>query len=57
LYRPDIDLPETAPVYVAPAPTAPNLIALPCTLPLMGYVPLGFDSLIDPFSFEPVWLQ
>jgi hypothetical protein len=38
---------------VAPAPTAPNLIALPFTLPVIGYVPLGLESLIDPVSLDP----
>jgi hypothetical protein len=50
---PDIELPDTEPVYLAPAPTAPNVIAPPCTLPVQLYVPLGDDSVIDPFKFEP----
>jgi len=53
LYLPDIDLPDTEPVYVAPAPTAPNVIALPRTLPLMPYFPRGFESAIDPLSRDP----
>jgi hypothetical protein len=37
---------------VAPAPTTPNVMAVPRTLPLMGYVPFGttradLDALID----------
>jgi hypothetical protein len=53
LYLPDIELPDTEPVYVAPAPTAPNVMALPRTLPPMPYFPLGFESVIDPLSFDP----
>jgi hypothetical protein len=50
---PDIELPDTEPLYVAPAPTAPNVIRPPCTRPVQLYVPFGFESLIDPVSFEP----
>jgi hypothetical protein len=42
---------------VAPAPTAPNVMVLPRTLPVIGYVPLGRESLIDPVSFDPVCFQ
>ena len=48
LYLPDIDEPETEPVYVAPAPTAPNVMAKPRTFPEMPYVPCGRDSVILP---------
>jgi hypothetical protein len=44
-------------VYVAPAPTAPNVIAVPRTLPVMGYVPCGLESAMDPRSLEPVSVQ
>jgi hypothetical protein len=57
LYLPDIDVPDTEPVYVAPAPTAPNAMVLPCTVPVMGYVPAGRESTIDPLSFEPDCVQ
>ena len=36
---------------------APNVMALPRTLPLMGYVPFGFESVVDPLSLEPHCLQ
>jgi len=42
---------------VAPAPTAPNEMALPCTLPLTPYFPLGLESVIDPVSFDPDCVQ
>ena len=32
-------------------------MALPCTLPLMPYFPLGFDSVIDPFRLDPTCVQ
>jgi hypothetical protein len=32
-------------------------MALPRTLPVIGYVPLGLESLIDPVSLEPVCFQ
>ncbi len=38
---------------MAPAPTAPKVIEPPCTLPVQLYVPLGFESSIDPVKFEP----
>jgi hypothetical protein len=57
LYLPDIELPDTEPVYVAPAPTAPKVMALPRTLPPMRYFPLGFESVIDPLSFDPDCVQ
>jgi len=45
-----MDLPDTEPVYVAPALTAPNEIALPRTLPVIPYVPEGFESLMEPLK-------
>jgi hypothetical protein len=38
---------------VAPAPTAPKVIALPRTWPLMPYFPDGLESVIDPCSLDP----
>src|SRR5277367_6473736 len=32
-------------------------MAVPCTLPLIAYVPLGSESVIDPFNLFPVWVQ
>jgi hypothetical protein len=60
LYQlPDIDVPDfaSAPEYVAPTPTAPNLIVLPFTLPLIPYRPRGLESVIDPVSAGPACVQ
>jgi len=46
-------LPETVPVYVT-TPTAPKLIELPVTVPLMGSVSGGDESTIVPARVEPV---
>jgi hypothetical protein len=46
-------LPDTEPVSVAPAATAPNVMVLPLTRPLMAYFPGGFESVIDPLSLDP----
>ena len=54
---PDMDVPRTVPLYLAPTLTAPNLIFRLCTLPPMPYVPLGFESVMVPCSREPVFLQ
>jgi hypothetical protein len=32
-------------------------MALRCTLPLIPYFPLGFESVIDPLSFDPDRVQ
>ena len=53
LYEPDILLPETVPVYVT-TPTAPKLIELPVTVPLMDSLSGGDDSMIVPLRLEPV---
>ena len=53
LYEPDIVLPETVPVYVT-TPTAPKLIELPVTVPLMDSLSGGDDSMIVPLRLEPV---
>lgn len=51
---PDIELPETVPVYViAVEPTVPKVIALPLTVPLMGRVLRGFEILIVPCRCVP----
>jgi hypothetical protein len=57
--RPDIDLPddESEPVYVAPTFTAPKLIDVRFTSPLIPYVPCGSESVIVPFSLDPVSVQ
>jgi hypothetical protein len=44
---------DTVPVYVT-TPTAPKLIALPVTVPLICRVSRGDVSAIDPWSAEPV---
>lgn len=44
--------PDTVPVYVT-TPTAPKLIELPVTLPLICKLSRGDDSAIDPLSAEP----
>ena len=49
-------LPETVPVYVT-TPTAPKLMELPVTVPLMGSVSGGDDSTIVPLRLEPVCVQ
>ncbi len=49
-------LPDTVPVYVT-TPTAPKLIELPATLPLMCRVSWGDDSAIDPLSAERLCVQ
>ena len=54
---PDIDVPLTLPLYLAPTLTAPNLIFPWLTLPLIPYVPFGFESVMVPRSREPVFLQ
>jgi hypothetical protein len=46
-------VPETVPEYVT-TPTAPKLIELPVTLPLMCSVSGGDDSAIDPLSAAPL---
>ena len=53
LYEPDILLPKTVPMYVT-TPTAPKLIELPVTVPLMGSLSGGDDSMIVPLRLEPV---
>jgi len=54
---PDIDVPLTWPLYLAPTLTAPNLIFPLFTLPLMPYFPCGFESVMVPCSREPVFFQ
>ena len=54
---PDIDVPLTLPLYLAPTLTAPNLIFPWYTLPPMPYVPCGFESVMFPCSREPVCFQ
>ena len=54
---PDIDVPLTVPLYLAPTLTAPNLIFPLLTLPPMSYVPCGFERVMLPRSREPVFLQ
>ena len=54
---PDIDVPLTLPLYLAPTLTAPNLIFPLLTLPLMPYFPCGFESVMLPCSREPVFVQ
>ena len=45
------------PLYLAPTLTAPNLIFPFFTLPLIPYVPFGFESAMFPCSREPVFFQ
>lgn len=47
-------LPDTVPEYVT-TPTAPKLIELPVTLPLMCRVSCGDDNAIDPLRAAPLW--
>ena len=54
---PDIEVPLTLPVYLAPTLTAPNLIFPLRRLPLMPYFPRGFESMMCPCSSEPVCFQ
>jgi hypothetical protein len=52
--EPDIELPETEPVKViATGPTVPNLIALPCRVPLMLNILVGLENVILPLRFDP----
>ena len=54
---PDIESPETVPVYLtAVEPTVPNLIEPPSTVPFTGTVP-DVDSVILPCSFDPACSQ
>ncbi len=56
MYDPDILLPETVPVY-ATTPTAPKLIALPDSVPVIFRLSAGDESMIVPFTLEPVWFH
>jgi hypothetical protein len=49
-------LPETVPVYVT-TPTAPKLMELPLTLPLICKLSGGDDSMIVPLRAPALWFQ
>jgi hypothetical protein len=54
-YEPDIESPETVPLYViVVAPIVPNLIVDPVRLPVRSKVDFGFESVIEPLSTSPV---
>jgi hypothetical protein len=48
--------PETVPEYTTPS-TAPNVIAVPPTVPLMCKVSAGDERTIVPFKALPDWLH
>jgi hypothetical protein len=49
-------LPETVPIYVTP-PTAPKLMALPATFPVMPRVLVGDERTMVPLKFDPDCFQ
>jgi hypothetical protein len=55
-YVPDIEVPDTVPVYETP-PTAPNVMALPVRFPVMLSVVGGDESTIWPLTADPVCCQ
>jgi hypothetical protein len=55
---PDIDVPDTEPVYVIAAdPTVPNRMLPPDTDPLIGTVAPGEERVMLPVSTEPACCQ